>query len=299
VAGLVEDADMKLVSWFLRIIGLCVAGLALASCSLVKLGYGQVPDLAYWWIDSYVDLTEAQTPRLRRKLDDLAQWHRTQELPKLALLLGKARQLAPGPISPAQACALFEDGRERFNAVTARTESLVLWLAPSLGPAQIEHLARKYAKTNKEWEDDWLRGTPADQLKHRVKQATERFEMLYGDLDEAQISLLRTELAGASYNARMLRSERLRRQEDILQTLRQVSAGNLSPEAIRESLHALLGRLTTPPGPAGKAYAETTLRENCALFARLHNSTSPAQRARAVETLGKYEADFRALAAGR
>ncbi|MBK9197488.1 DUF6279 family lipoprotein [Candidatus Skiveiella danica] len=170
---------MKLVSWFLRIIGLCVAGLALASCSLVKLGYGQLPDLTYWWIDSYIDVTDAQTPRLRRELDELAQWHRTQELPKLALLLGKARQLAPGPISPAQACALFEDGRERFNAVTARTESLVLWLAPSLGPAQIDHLAAKYAKINKEW-DDWLQGTPADQLKHRVKKATERFEMLYG-----------------------------------------------------------------------------------------------------------------------
>ncbi|HOS87818.1 MAG TPA: DUF6279 family lipoprotein, partial [Burkholderiaceae bacterium] len=174
---------MKVFSGFLRIIGLCVASLLLASCSLVKLGYGQLPDLTYWWIDSYIDVTDAQTPRLRRELDELAQWHRTNELPRLALLLQKAQQLAPGPISPAQACALFEDGRERFNAVTARSEGLVLWLAPSLGPAQIEHLARKYAKVNKEWDNDWLRGTPADQLKHRVKKATERFEMLYGSLD--------------------------------------------------------------------------------------------------------------------
>jgi hypothetical protein len=123
---------MKVFSGFLRIIGLCVASLLLASCSLVKLGYGQLPDLTYWWIDSYIDVTDAQTPRLRRELDELAQWHRTNELPRLALLLQKAQQLAPGPISPAQACALFEDGRERFNAVTARAEGLVLWLAPSL-----------------------------------------------------------------------------------------------------------------------------------------------------------------------
>ena len=121
---------MKVFSGFLRIIGLCVASLLLASCSLVKLGYGQLPDLTYWWIDSYIDVTDAQTPRLRRELDELAQWHRTNELPRLALLLQKAQQLAPGPISPAQACALFEDGRERFNAVTARAEGLVLWLAP-------------------------------------------------------------------------------------------------------------------------------------------------------------------------
>ena len=290
---------MKVFSGFLRIIGLCVASLLLASCSLVKLGYGQLPDLTYWWIDSYIDVTDAQTPRLRRELDELAQWHRTNELPRLALLLQKAQQLAPGPISPAQACALFEDGRERFNAVTARAEGLVLWLAPSLSAAQIDHMAAKYAKVNKEWDDDWLRGTPADQLKHRVKKATERFEMLYGSLDDAQIQLLRTELAGASYDARMLRSERLRRQEDILQTLRRVSAGNPPPETVRESLNALLIRLTTPPGPAGKAYAETTLRENCALFAHLHSSTSAVQRARAVKTLRGYEEDFRALSATR
>ncbi len=290
---------MRLVSKVLRIIGLCAACLAMASCSVVRLGYGQAPDLAYWWIDSYIDLNEAQTPRLRKELDELAQWHRSRELPEVVLLLQKARQLAPGPISPAQVCALVEDGRTRFNAFTARSEGLVLWLAPSLSPAQIDHLARQFAKSNKEWEADWLRGTPADQLKHRVKQATRRFEMLYGDLDETQIQLLRAELAGSSFDARLWRTERLRRQEDMLVTLRRVSAGNLPPETVRESMQALLERLTTPPGAAGKAYADTMLRENCALFSRIHNSTSASQRARAVQTLRGYEEDFRVLSAAR
>ena len=290
---------MRLVSKVLKIIGLSAACLMLAACSVVRLGYSQAPDLAYWWIDSYIDLNEAQTPRLRKELDELAQWHRSRELPEVVLLLQKARQMAPGPISPAQACALVEDGRTRFNAVTARSEGLVLWLAPSLSPVQIEHLTRQLAKSNKEWEADWLRGTAADQLRHRVKQATRRFEMLYGDLDEAQIQLLRTELASSSFDARLWRAERLRRQEDMLATLRRVSAGNLPPEAVRESMQALLERLTTPPDAAGKAYAETMLRENCALFSRIHNSTNASQRARAVQTLRGYEEDFRTLSANR
>ena len=78
---------MRVVSRVLRIIGLCAACLAMASCSVVRLGYGQAPDLAYWWIDSYIDLNEAQTPRLRKELDELAQWHRSRELPEIALLL--------------------------------------------------------------------------------------------------------------------------------------------------------------------------------------------------------------------
>jgi hypothetical protein len=290
---------MKVFSWFLRIIGVCAVGLLLVSCSAVKLGYNQLPEIAYWWIDAYIDTSDAQTPRLRRDLDELLQWHRSTELPQVVLLLQKMQRLAPGPVSPAQACAVFEDVRERFNALTARAEGTALWLAPSLSPAQLEHMAAKYSKTNTEWQADWLRGTPAGQLKRRVKQAVERSEMLYGSLDDAQNQLLRTELAASSYNAQILWTERLRRQDDILQTLQRVSAANLPPEAAREPLHALMGRLMTSPVPAGRAYSETTLRENCALFSRLHNSTTPAQRARAVETLKNYEDDFRALAAGR
>ena len=288
-----------MVSWFLRIICLCAVSLLLASCSAVKVGYSQLPEITYWWIDSWIDTSDAQAPRLRRELDELAQWHRNVELPQLVVLLQKMQRLAPGAISPAQACAEFEGVRERFNVLTARAEGLILWLAPALSPAQLDHLAAKYAKTNKEWEADWLRSTPAEQLKRRLKQSVERSEMLYGSLDEAQVQLLRAELAASSHNPQMLWTERLRRQDDILQTLRRVSAGNLPAQATRESLSGLLVRLATSPAPAGRAYSETTLRENCALFSRLHNSTTPVQRTRAVENLRKYEDDFRALVASR
>ncbi len=78
---------MRLVSRVLGIIGLCATCLLLASCSVVRLGYSQAPDLAFWWIDSYVDLNEAQSPRLRKELDDIAQWHRSRELPEVVLLV--------------------------------------------------------------------------------------------------------------------------------------------------------------------------------------------------------------------
>jgi hypothetical protein len=35
--------------------------------------------------------------------------------------------------------------------------------------------------------------------------------------------------------------------------------------------------------------------DSCATLAELHNSTTPAQRHKAVETLQRYEQDFRAL----
>ena len=290
---------MTVFSWCLRIIGLCVAALALASCSAVKLGYGQLPDLAYWWIDGYIDTTEAQTPRLRSEIAALHQWHRTSELPEYTRLLQKMQRLAPGPISPEQACGVFEEARERYKVLSARIEAPALWLAQTLTSEQLQHLERKYGKTNGDWQAKWLRGSPAERLQHRLKQAVERNEILYGSLEETQIQTLRADLTQSSYNAQKLWAERLRRQQDILQSLRALNAGTLPPGAARDTHHALLERLATSPDAAFRAYSATTVREDCAIFSRLHNSTTAIQRARAVETLRKYEEDFRALAASR
>jgi hypothetical protein len=258
-----------------------------------------LPDLTYWWLDSYIDTSDAQTPRLRREIAALHQWHRTTELPEYVRLLQRMQQLAPGPVSPELACTLFGEVRARYEVLSEHVEAPALWLAQSMTPAQLEHLTLKFAKTNREWQDKWLRGTAAERLERRLKQSVERYETLYGNLDEAQTQLLRTDLARAGDHAQAQWTERLRRQQDIVLTLRQMNAGAIAPEAARQALHALLGRLTTSPDPAYRSYSETALRENCALFSRLHHSASPAQRLRAVETLKTYESDFRALAASQ
>lgn len=269
--------------------------LLLASCSAVRLGYSQLPDLTYWWLDSYIDTRDAQTPRLRREIDALHQWHRTGELPDYVRLLQKMQRLAPGPVTAEQTCTLFDEMRERFDVLGARVEAPALWLAQSLTPAQIHHLTLKFAKTNAEWQDKWLRGTAPERLQRRLKQTVERYEMLYGSLDPAQIQLLRTGLARTGDPAPTWWAERLRRQQDILQTLRQLSTDSMPPEAARATLHALRGRLTHAPDPAVRAANEAALRDQCAMTARLHNATTAAQRARALEVLKSYEADLRAL----
>ena len=39
--------------------------LLLQACSAVRLAYSQVPQLAYWQLDRYLDLSDAQTDRVR------------------------------------------------------------------------------------------------------------------------------------------------------------------------------------------------------------------------------------------
>ena len=49
------------------------------------------------------------------------------------------------------------------------------------------------------------------------------------------------------------------------------------------------------PDPAYRAYMEQLEQEACATFAALHNSTTPAQRHKAVDTLSAYAQDLQAL----
>ena len=83
--------------------------LYLAGCSMVRLGYGQLPDLGYWWVDSYLDLGDAQSVALRNDLTQLHFWHRSQELPPLAQTLAQLQALALQDTTPAAVCRLVDD----------------------------------------------------------------------------------------------------------------------------------------------------------------------------------------------
>ena len=115
---------MAIVTKLLRIIGLlAAAGVcagALTACSALKLGYGAVPEFAYWRLDAYLDFDDAQAARVRDDLTQLQQLHRGTELPRYAALLEQAERLAPTDSTAAPACALVAHARERIAAVGAQ-----------------------------------------------------------------------------------------------------------------------------------------------------------------------------------
>ena len=55
-------------SWLWRIIGVLVLAASLGACSTVRLAYNNLPELAYWWLDDYLDFTGAQSLRVREEL---------------------------------------------------------------------------------------------------------------------------------------------------------------------------------------------------------------------------------------
>lgn len=283
----------------LRIIGLgALLGLAglLTACSVIKVAYNQAPELAYLQLDGYFDFNGAQSLRLKDELGKIQRWHRSTQLPAYIELLKKWQTVLPGDVDEVQVCSAGEEVRSRLLAVSSRTEGIAAELALTLTPDQLKFLQGKFSKLNREYRNDFLEGSPGTLLEKRLKKAVSRAEMLYGTLADKQVAVLRTQIALSAFDANMTLAEHQRRQRDALQTLAPVMAGGANEAQAKSAVRGYFERSLHSPNPAYRSYQERLTSDNCKMLALLHNSTSPAQRAKAVETLGDYAQDFRILA---
>ncbi len=283
----------------LRIIGLAallpLAGV-LTACSVVKLAYNQAPELAYLQLDGYFDFSDAQTSRVKDELVKVQRWHRNTQLPAYSEFLKKWQGLVPGDVDEAQVCSAAEEGRNSLLAISGRMEPIAAELAPTLEPQQLKFLQRKFSKLNRDYQRDFIEGTAAERLEKRLDKAVSRAEMLYGTLEEKQLAVLRKQIAQSVFDANMSLAEHRRRQQDALQTLAPLINGAATPVQAKPAIRAYVERSINSPSAAYRSYQDRLTRDNCRTLALLHNSTTPAQRARAAETLGNYARDFTILA---
>ncbi|WP_240204942.1 DUF6279 family lipoprotein [Variovorax sp. PDNC026] len=272
---------------------------ALGACSAIRLAYNNLPTVSYWWLDGYLDFDSEQAPKVRDELAQLLDWHRQNELPRIASLLQEAQALAPGEVTPAQVCTMADRIRERLLAVTDHAETAGAQLALSLTAAQLQQLERKYAKNNATYRKEWLDRTPAQVQEKRYDQFLDRTEDFYGRLSTEQRELLRQQVAQSVFDPKLADAERRQRQQEALALLRGFVADKPTPAEARAALHAYIQRVAEPPPGRWRDQQQALLEEGCRNTAALHNGTTASQRAQAVRRLQAYQEDLRQLVAAR
>lgn len=278
-----------------RIIGALLL-VFLAGCSAVKTGYNSAPTLLYWWLDGYVDFNPEQDKPVRDGLAALHAWHRQQELPAYAELLGRMQQLASGSVTPELVCTFTSQIRTHMQRLGEQSAEGLARVVPTLQEEQLRRMAQQFEKNNQKWREEWLDGTPTELLERRLERTVDRFEDFYGRLTDSQKTLLRQRLSASSFDARTAWAERLRRQRDMLRVFQEHRGGDRDAHVKAEML-ALVQRNLESPEPEYHAQLERMLQEGCETIAQLHNSASAAQRRQLIEKLQGYEADARTLAA--
>jgi len=268
---------------------------ALSGCSLLQLGYGQLDTILFRWLDRYVGFDDAQSLRARTALDEALAWHRRTQLPDYVQLLGRAETEVVADSTPERMCAWANEIRGRLDPILQQLAPAITDVALTLTPAQLAAIEKRFAETNDEFRDDHLQRNPQRRQRATVKRETERAEMLYGRLDEAQRALVVESVRSSPYSAEVLDAERRSRQRDTLALLRRLRETGASRDDALAQVRAYLRTVDHSPREAYRAYTERVVAHNCALASALHNSASAAQRREAALRLAAYRSDLRAL----
>ena len=273
--------------------------LILTGCSAVRLGYNKLPEIASWWLDSYIDFSDTQGPQAKLALQKLQAWHRKEELPAIAELLVQAQTLAPQNITPEQACKIWEGAQVRIESFIQESSRLAAPVVSQLSAKQLKHLEKEWASRNEDWKKQWLQGTPDSRIKKRVDLAAERFNSFYGDLNLEQRQVLKQQFLQSTWTPEASYQLRLKRQQEQLIALQAMSSEITKPAMplaqVEKTLQALILQ-SVRPKDAGDLSKQLQLEQQaCQNLAQLHNTMSPAQRLKAQRKLKDYETDVREL----
>jgi hypothetical protein len=271
----------------------------LTGCSAVRLGYNNLPDIASWWLDSYIDFTDTQGSQAKVALQKLQAWHRKEELPAIAELLVQAQTLAPQNITPEQACKIWEAAQVRIESFVQESSRLAAPVVSQLSAKQLKHLEKEWATRNEDWKKQWVQGTPDSRIKKRVDLAAERFNSFYGDLNLEQRQVLKQQFLQSTWSPEASYQRRLKRQQEQLIALQAMSSEITKPAMplpqVEKALQSLILQ-SVRPKDAGDLSKQLQLEQQaCQNLAQLHNTMTPAQRLKAQRKLKDYETDVREL----
>jgi hypothetical protein len=300
---------LSLFKNLLRIIGAAMLVIGLQGCGALRLAYNQSPLATYWYLDDYLDFNASQRPLVKAALDDIHLWHRQTQLPLYIETLEKLQQQMPKDMSAAQACTLYTEIQDRLLVTFEGIAELLqsegqingqgggMQVLASLDSEQLAHLQKKLARANAKFRKDYVDGAAPKLREKRLDQAVSRAESLYGNLTNKQEALLEARLEASGFKPETFYAERLRRQQDLLKTLRNL--GQASAATMSTNLGGVFARVATSPDPNYRDYSQKTRLQGCQTFADLHNSMSPEQRLTASRKLQNYASDLRVLSGQR
>lgn len=286
----------------LKIIGAGLLLALLSACSAIKLAYNNGHEVAWWWLTDYVDVQGEDKATLRQAVHQLHEWHRRDQLPSYVEMLRSWQGQMSGELSGEQMCRMVDDVMQRATALAGAVQVLeppALQVLARLNARQIAEMERQFAKSNRKFREKYVDVTPRELLDNRVESGMGRAERFYGSLGRPQEQALRSAMMAAPWDTREAYEWRLRRQQDIVQTLRQLAQSQAGTDQTRAALRSLLLRQIDPQEPAERSRMLGLRQQSCQVLAQLHASTTPAQRAKAQDTLRGYATDLASLVPAR
>jgi hypothetical protein len=276
-----------LVAFFRNFLVLALAALV-CGCSTVRFAYENADAYLRWKAGSYLDLHDDDADELHDRIDEFHAWHRKNALPKYVALAREASHRFADGLSRQDLVWGYDSLRVQARESLRKAAELAAPLLDRLTPEQLEHIERRIADENRQFQRDNLRGSERDRRARRAKQVVNRLEDWVGKLTQAQMRRVREYAERAPMADELRDRDRRRLQKDVIAILHAHEAAKRLPERVA---HWEQGR-----EPAYTAALDVWREQYFALLIDLDRTLTHEQRARAAVQLRRYAEDFEALA---
>lgn len=239
--------------------------IGVAGCSSLTLAYNQLPLLAGFWVDGYLDLDRHQGQLLKQQLKTLQAWHRREELPQWMALLRQARTALDGGVTADELNSLERGARASVERSLQHAAPLAAPLLASLQPAQWQHLQHRFDKKLDEWRE---KQSGEDGREERSDKYVKSLERWLGDgLDRGTRRQAQTDAKAWRVDVPTLAQARVARQAQTIAALQAWARQDYAAGTAQ-----LMRNLQ--PMPAEQAYQDQIV----ASVLKLLNGLSPTER---------------------
>jgi hypothetical protein len=272
---------------------LVLAAVALSGCGgATRVAYNN-GDVALRFIaHDYLDLHGEQSDLLKAQLARLHTWHRREELPRYAALLGGAGDRVARGLSRDDVAWAIAAVRERYRVLIEQAVDEAAPLVATLRPDNFGALERKLAENNEKFAREFLTGDAAKQARARAKRLTGWFEDWLGDLTPEQDALIAQFVQAQPEMDRVRFEDRKRRQHEFVALLR---AYQMSPD-LAARLRDYFVDWERDRSPEYRRMAREWENRLVTLIVDMDRTLNPGQRTHAVERFAAFADDARLLA---
>ena len=194
---------------------LCV--FALSGCSTTFI-YNNLPWLADYWVDDYVDLDKQQSKQLKAEVEKLRRWHRSHALPQYRELLVEIKAALNKPLDVPQLLEWRETSQLYWQDVVRQANDPILGLAVSLSAQQKQEFVENVSKKISRQFSEFNELTKQEKVEVRVEQMLSSYKNWLGKLSDEQVSLIK-EAALATASTKDHRFEYKQRRLDALRNV--------------------------------------------------------------------------------
>lgn len=264
----------------------------LFACSSTRLAYNYLDWVISWYLDDYIQLNKEQDDYYDRQLDELLQWHRSDQLPRYVRFVDEMMLHINKPVHTDMLLERKNTMREFIRVFIARAApdciKLLLWLDPEQREAFYAAGAEKQQQFEEKYQDE----PEIDRSKRLYKQMKKILKRFIGRLTDEQEHIVKRwadSLIGVQHL--WLENRRI-----WLSTLQTVLEGSDTDTEKKRRLYQLL---VEPEALWSTAYSRA-VRQNeirtLEMFSDIHNSMIEKQKKHLHASLSKLKKDFERLA---